>query len=214
MNHQPSSLPCPATSAELPAKARAILQAATELFMAQGYGAVSMDAVAKQAGVSKATLYAHYRAKDRLFAAIVEVACASLRNAATAELAMHEGTLRSQLMALGRHWLRFLLSPDSLAIFRTVVAESPRFPELAASMYENGVRATREWMTEWLAARRAAGELAAEDPAQAAREFLALLRGDLYLRASLGITPSPDEAAIEAQVQSSVAAFCRIYGIA
>ena len=53
-------------------KRRAILNAATELFAARGYGAVSMDAIARAADVSKATLYAHFESKDRLFATIVQ----------------------------------------------------------------------------------------------------------------------------------------------
>lgn len=56
-------------------KRRAILNAATELFAARGYGAVSMDAIARSADVSKATLYAHFESKDQLFATIVQVAC-------------------------------------------------------------------------------------------------------------------------------------------
>ena len=58
-----------------PPKRQAILNAATELFVARGYGAVSMDAIARAADVSKATLYAHFESKDRLFARIVSDAC-------------------------------------------------------------------------------------------------------------------------------------------
>ena len=54
---------------------RLVLDAATALFMAQGYGAVSMDAIARAAGVSKATLYAHFSSKDQLFATIIGEAC-------------------------------------------------------------------------------------------------------------------------------------------
>ena len=52
-----------------------MLEAAASLFMAHGYGAVSMDAIARAAGVSKATLYAHFSSKDRLFATIIDEAC-------------------------------------------------------------------------------------------------------------------------------------------
>ena len=56
-------------------KARAILDAAGALFLDEGYPAVSMDAVARRAGVSKATLYAHFESKEALFAAIVAAGC-------------------------------------------------------------------------------------------------------------------------------------------
>ena len=57
------------------AKRQAVLDAATALFMAQGYGAVSMDAIARAAGVSKATLYAYFSSKDQFFATIISDAC-------------------------------------------------------------------------------------------------------------------------------------------
>src|ERR1700755_3264220 len=54
-----------------PEKTEAILEAAGQLFREQGYGAVSMDQIAREAGVSKATVYAHFESKDELFGAVV-----------------------------------------------------------------------------------------------------------------------------------------------
>src|ERR687894_3210836 len=59
-------------------KPRAILDAAAELFLAHGFAAVSMEAVARQAEVSKATLYAHFSGKDALFGAMVAERCGRL----------------------------------------------------------------------------------------------------------------------------------------
>src|SRR5215510_5181709 len=58
-----------------PEKFEAILEAAGQLFREHGYGAVSMDQIAREAGVSKATVYAHFESKDRLFASMVHNAC-------------------------------------------------------------------------------------------------------------------------------------------
>ena len=58
-----------------PEKAEAILDAASQLFREHGYGAVSMDQIAREAGVSKATVYAHFVSKDQLFAAMIHNAC-------------------------------------------------------------------------------------------------------------------------------------------
>src|SRR5271163_2591236 len=52
-------------------KAEAILAAAERAFLASGFGAVTMDAIARGAGVSKATVYAHFTGKEELFGAIV-----------------------------------------------------------------------------------------------------------------------------------------------
>src|SRR6476659_7929583 len=80
-------------------KRRAILDAARGLFMTEGYGAVSMDAVARSAGVSKATLYAHCGAKDRLFAAIIHEACETMRRTSGVEGALADLPLREALHA-------------------------------------------------------------------------------------------------------------------
>src|SRR5580692_7727547 len=115
-------------------KRRAILNAATDLFAARGYGAVSMDAIARAADVSKATLYAHFESKDRLFATIVQVAC--LEHIMPADElpddATPDGELEDDaaLRAIGTRILRFFLRDRSLAIHRLVIAESVRFPEL------------------------------------------------------------------------------------
>jgi AcrR family transcriptional regulator len=52
-------------------KRRAIMAAAAELFMAEGYAAAAMDGMARAAGVSKATLYAYFTGKVALFKAII-----------------------------------------------------------------------------------------------------------------------------------------------
>ena len=102
-------------------KARAVLDAAAELFLAQGYG-VSMDAVAKRAGVSKATLYAHFPGKEALFRAMVAEKCDRMSEEARA-LADHAGEIRPALEQLGLTVLRFLVSPSVLAVHRIVLAE-------------------------------------------------------------------------------------------
>ena len=66
-------MPDPLTQLEAPpsAKAQEILQAARGVFIAKGFEAASMDAVAREAGVSKATVYAHFKSKSDLFAAMM-----------------------------------------------------------------------------------------------------------------------------------------------
>src|SRR5579863_8488986 len=106
-------------------KRRAILNAATDLFAARGYGAVSMDAIAREADVSKATLYAHFESKDRLFATIVQVACLEhilpadeFPDEATPDEEMGDREIGNDaaLQVIGKRMLRFFLRDRSLAI--------------------------------------------------------------------------------------------------
>jgi TetR/AcrR family transcriptional repressor of mexJK operon len=189
-------------------KRRAILNAATDLFAARGYGAVSMDAIARAADVSKATLYAHFESKDRLFATIVEVAC--LENFIPADdLADAPTDLADALRAIGARLLRFFLRERSLAIHRLVIAESVRFPELGRAFYDNGPVAGRKRLAAWMVEQPA---LVVPEPEVAAEQFLSLLRSGLYLRATLGLAPEPTEPAIDAVVTSAVTTFLRAYG--
>ena len=193
-------------------KRRAIMEAATDLFAARGYGAVSMDAIARAADVSKATLYAHFASKDSLFATIVQVAC---REHIMPEDALPDGgaadsaeDVEAALLTIGGRMLRFFLRDRSLAIHRLVIAKSVRFPELGRALYENGPAACRDLLVAWMVRRPA---LTVSDPYIAAEQFIGLLRTGLFLRATLGLAPDPSEATIDAVVTAAVGAFMRAH---
>ena len=187
-----------------------IMDAAAALFIAQGYGAVSMDAIAKAAAVSKATLYAYFRSKDALFATIIREACQS--NLTFGAFETHGADTRAALLELGGRMLRFLLEDRALAIHRVVMAESMRFPELGRAFYENGPRTSCGLFGEWLKAQAQAGRLRLTDPLRAAEQFFGMLKGSAWGRAALGVPPPPDEAEIDATVTSAVDAFLGAYG--
>lgn len=199
----------PRTDPESP-KQQAILMAAGELFMHQGYGATSMDAVARAAGVSKATLYAHFASKDALFATIINEAC--LENIVVGDFLPHDAPdLAEALTLLGTRMLRFLLQDRALAMHRVVTAESIRFPELGRAFYDNGPGLFRRVFGSWLARQQASGRLAVPDPGLAADQFVGMLRIGAYQRATLGLPPLPTEAEIDAIVAAAVRTFLKAY---
>lgn len=198
--------------AETSPKRAAILAAAARLFMAGGYATVSMDAVAREAGVSKATLYAYFAGKEALFGAIVGERCAAIA-AQAEELAAHAASADGALREMGRLWMRFLLEPASIAIHRIVIAECGRFPDLASTFYAAGPGAGRAWLMRRLAEEQRQGRLRADaDSGVAADHLMGLMRGELYLRTILG-GPTPDEAASNAVVDQAVEVFLRAYGV-
>lgn len=191
-------------------KRQLMLEAAAALFMAHGYGTVSMDAIARAAGVSKATLYAHFASKEQLFATIIEQGCHE-HLVADSFLPVGEVDLRSALTELGGRVLRFLLEDGKLAIFRVVIGESWRFPELGRAFYEHGPMNFCRVFSAWLAAHQEAGRLAMADPTMAAEQFIGLLRTGLHTRATLGLPPPPSEAEIDATVTAAVDTFLKAY---
>ncbi len=193
-------------------KGEAVLEAAGKLFLEQGYAAVSMDAVAREAGVSKATLYAHFASKEALFGAVVSKRCSVM--AETLELArVHDAPLEMALRRVGRHILGFLLSPPVLTMLRIAVAESQRFPDLARAYYAAGPLAGHERLAAWMAEEQRRGRLRADaDPRQAAEHLIAMLRGTVLLRGALGIPPAPTEAELDRTAAAAADVIRRAYG--
>lgn len=201
----------PAPNARRPGKLQAILRAAGELFLAEGYAAVSMDAVAKRAGVSKATLYAHVPSKEALFGEVVARRCADMAEGMD-RVAVHDLPLPQAMRTLARFWLKFVLSPESLSVYRTVIAEGARFPDLARSFFEAGPARSLVHMRNWMAEEQRRGRLRADlDPRRAAAQFASLMRGELFTRVVLGITPEVTEAELDEAVDPAVETLLRAW---
>ena len=191
-------------------KAAKILDAARRVFMADGYGAASMDAIAKAAGVSKATVYAHFAGKDQLFAAIIAERCRA--HSAIPELEdVERATPEEALLALGRSFASLVLAPEVLDLYRIVVAETPRFPELGRTLYETGPKRGIARLAAYLQRLTDRGLLDVREPDIAARQFFGMIRSDLYLRRLFHISDAEVGITVEQMVASSVEMFLRGY---
>lgn len=118
------------------AKPGAIVAAAKRLFLTQGYAATSMDAVARDAPVSKRTLYNHFPSKEALFAAVVQDAYASFAPPAPEPRAAEEPreALRAYVERMRGHWKH----PDVLPLLKLIVAEGATAPGLIDSYLAAG----------------------------------------------------------------------------
>ena len=152
-----------------------ILDAATDAFLANGFGATSIDAVARRVRISKRTFYHRFPDKEALFAAVVHRIIVRLRP--PADVPLIEGSdLRTVLEHLAALILRAALSPQAIALHRLIVAESARFPELAGMLAREG--ATEEALTLIAGILRraaASGQVTLDDPVFAARQFLLMV---------------------------------------
>lgn len=107
-----------------------ILEVASELFFANGYGETSIELLARQAGVSKRTVYDRIGDKAGVFKAVMRRVVEGLRPPDVASLFVGDD-LAEILTRLSRAVLRAALQPEAIALHRLIIAEAGRFPELA-----------------------------------------------------------------------------------
>lgn len=188
------------------AKRTAILAAASAVFLEQGFASASMDAITRRAGVSKATVYAHFPSKLALFEAIVHERCQATIAAST--LTPGAAPPRVTLAELGRRFLGMLTDPEALALWRVVLGEAGRVPELGQAVYAAGPNRGAGELARYLAAEAAAGRLKIGDPRRAAEQFFGMLLGHIHLRQLLAVDAGPPPPAeIEAAVEQAVGIF-------
>jgi len=191
-------------------KAESILAAAKRTFLAAGFGAVSMDAIAREAGVSKATVYAHFAGKEDLFGAVIERECERyFARFSAGELDL--GDVRASLTVLGRRFLELLLSPDGIALHRIILGEVTRFPGLGEVFWRAGPERQRVQIEAFLKSAAASGTLDLADTRLAAEQFLSLVRGDVQLRHLMRLEANADQRGIGIAVQGAVATFMRAF---
>jgi TetR/AcrR family transcriptional repressor of mexJK operon len=175
-----------------PAKHQAILKAATEVFLREGYARASVDSIADLAGVGKQTVYGHFGDKEHLFLAVVEAAndAAGGGPAFLATLITDTGDPRADLQAAAGRLLRGITAPDIAALHRLTIAELPHHPELQRSWRDDGpTRAIIDVIAGYLAGCDQRGSLAVPDPAIPARQFVMLLAVEAQVRSLRGIQP-------------------------
>jgi TetR/AcrR family transcriptional regulator, mexJK operon transcriptional repressor len=183
-----------------------ILNVATQLFLERGYDAVSLDDILKRVGGSKTTLYSYYGGKEGLFAAMVQRVC---RDKISALLALDLAGLdpAEGLTLSGTQFVSMVSDPHGRAVFRAMIAEAPRFPELAAALFASGpeaaIRALRRHIDHW----QRKGSLRCGNPEIFATQFLGLMMGNFHLKNLLGLGEQLTERQIKSWVARGVEVF-------
>ena len=176
-----------------------ILDTAAKLFLESGYDAVSLDDILERVGGSKTTLYSYYGGKEGLFAAVVEEICRNKLGPLWA-MDVREMTPKAGLRAIGKQLLRTLSDPEGTALFRTMIAEAHRFPQLAATFFaagpETAVRVLRLAIENW----QRKGLLRKGNPADFAVQFLGAIMRNFHSKNLLGLMKPLTEKQMEAWV--------------
>ncbi|MEU0312557.1 TetR/AcrR family transcriptional regulator [Nocardioides sp. NPDC006273] len=152
------------------------MQAATDLFLELGYDRASLARIAESAEVSKATLFKQFPTKAALFDAIVTESWAG----ADALDLPSAGNLADGLATIGHRYAALLTRPEMTDLFRIVIAELPRFPELAKAQFSQGKMPYFESVQRYLQDETNAGTGEIADTELAATQFLGMISNFLF----------------------------------
>jgi AcrR family transcriptional regulator len=188
------------------ARHSALLEAARAVFFEKGFAATSIEDVVARVGGSKASVYSYFGSKEGLFTAILTNACERF----LADLAVPkavDGDVGKALTEFSRRALKRLLDPNRVAVFRTLMAESARFPKLAELLYEQGSRPLIEQLAHYFRLADQAGRLHCEDAEMSAVQFLDMVRGHAQHRLLLGLPAFAPGWSADRTIQSAVRTF-------
>lgn len=196
-------------------KRRAILDAATEIFLQHGYLGASMDEVAARAEVSKQTVYKQFAGKEALFVAIVGGMTGAAGDEVQREIALlgERDDPGAELLAYAERQLVIVLTPRLMQLRRLVIGEANRFPALGRALYDGGPGRAVAGLTMALARWTERGLLAIENPRAAASHLNWLIMGEPVNNAMLlGDEAIPDPAALRRHAADAVRVFLAAYG--
>ena len=196
-----------------PHKRGQILLGAGRVFETVGFDAASMNDVAREAGVSKATLYVYFEDKERLFAAV----CAERRDRNITEIIAlldHTAPIPETLHTFGAALLERLSQPFVVAAHRIVIGVGERMPDVTREFFEAGPRRLSMSLATYIEHHVQAGALRVDDSYLAAAQFLELAQATVFRPRLYGIlTEPPSRAEVDKVVGGAVTMFLATYAV-
>jgi TetR/AcrR family transcriptional regulator, mexJK operon transcriptional repressor len=189
-----------------------VLDGARIVFMRDGFEGASVDDIAREAGVSKATLYSYFPDKRLLFTEILRTECRRQTEEAEAEIG-YGLPLEQMLTLAGERIAGFLMSDFGRSICRLVMAEGQRFPALAKEFYQNGPGLVHERLVHHLGFLVQAGILAIDDVDLAADQFAQLCKAAIHEKLLFGMSDTIRQEDVTRSVTGAVQMFLARYGV-
>jgi TetR/AcrR family transcriptional regulator, regulator of autoinduction and epiphytic fitness len=205
---QPTPASAPRTRGR-PPKRDVVLDAAVEAFLQGGYSGTTLEQIARQAQVSTATVFKHYRTKADIFGAIMSRVFGNEDPASWPPLPGDDPL--DGLVHIGRHYARTLRDPRIRALFRVMIAEVPRFPELGQQLYERGKAPYLQRVEDFLRAAVSVGALKIPDVKLATRQFLGMINDVVFWPHMLVMELPDSDAESQRVVRGAAKALCAAY---
>jgi AcrR family transcriptional regulator len=184
-----------------------VLDAAVEEILEKGYAGATLASIAERAQVSTATVFKHFRTKADIFGAIMRRVWGNEEDSLPP--APDAGDPRSGLLAIGHDYAATITDPKIRALFRVMIAEVPRFPELGQELYEKGKRPYLDRLHHYLEAEIAAGTLVIPDVGLAVRQFLGMINDVIFWPHMLVVDLQEDQPEIDRVVEGAVETMLR-----
>lgn len=189
MNMRVASQPDESATSPRTAKTRhtidRILKAATDLFLKEGYSGTNLQQVASEAGVTKPTVYSHFKSKEGLLQAVTS-ANAKTRVAELSLVLRPSEDPRADLERFGDLLLAKVLSAEARLWDRLAAAESLEHPEVGEAFFRAGPELVLNRLKLYLQQQQRAGLLKVPHPQRAAEQFVGMLLGMDLLRSQVG----------------------------
>lgn len=162
-----------------------VLDAATALFLEQGFGRTTLDQVSERSRTGKSTLYGRYANKEALFAAVVTRSIDAMFDDLKA--APFEGDVHSRLRHIGLELAHAMLDTRCVALMRITAAEAGNFPALATLGYQMSFDGSARYVAEAIIGPNARGSTASVMPV--ACRFVELALQPISFQATFGVDP-------------------------
>lgn len=193
-------------------KKKSIMQAASDLFLRDGYERTSMDSVAQEAGVSKQTVYGHFANKDSLFRWVIEQKSDSF--------SLHPGKLEKKglsskqvLQELGKSFFALVHSPESIGVHRILISRGGKNNPVAKIFHEMGPKRMLSRLSEYFQGQMDKGKMRKSDPYNAAKYFFTLVDGLQLVDHLLGVMEDFTKEEKDRYVEEAVEIFVKGYDI-
>jgi AcrR family transcriptional regulator len=155
-------------------------------------------------GGSKSTLYARFGGKDGLLASAVTHHCADVDVAIDVQA---RGDTAAQLTQIGRSFLKAVLDPRTLDVYRLMVSIGKTFPSLSRLFYESGPKSAYAIVARWIETQQLAGKLKPDNADRLAALFLDMLLGEHQLALLLSVPNVSTSRTINVTVDTAVSVF-------
>ena len=189
------------------ARADQLMAAATAVFLREGFGAASIDKVAAEAGVSTRTIYERYKNKADLLGSVINRLIERDLAPSLAALELDRLEPREALTIIGRAVTGRACDPDSAALFRILVTEAQRFPELAEKVKRNKKTHVYDAIAAYFRTQIRRGTMSLADPDRAASLFMQMICAEAHDRLIFGTVESVTALDPHAHVEHAIDIF-------